>query len=122
MHELSIANNIIEIATEQMAKAGCDVIDCINLEIGALTCVHPSALEFCFEMASKDTLAEGARLKIETIPVTIYCDICDREFELAGIQNQSCPQCDDQSATVRRGKELDIISIEIVDNQAPAMD
>ena len=117
MHELSISNSLIEIVAELVSQAGGGKVTAVNLQIGALSCIHPSALEFCFDLVSKDTVLDGAKLNIDNIPVTIYCVQCDREFELPGIQSFCCPTCETPSAAIRRGRELDIISIEILENE-----
>jgi len=118
MHELSIANSLVEIATEQAQKAGAEKISATTLRIGALSCVHQSALVYCFELITKDTILEGSTLNIVNVPVMIYCPDCEQEVELPGIQKFRCPHCDTPSADIRQGKELEIDSIEIVERQA----
>ena len=117
MHELSIANSLVEIATEQARAAGAETIQAINLRIGALSCVHQSALEYSYELITKDTMLEGSTLNIVDVPVSIYCPDCDKEVELPGIQKFRCPQCDTPSADIRQGKELEIDSIIIAERQ-----
>lgn len=117
MHELSIANSLVEIASEHAQEAGAEKIKAINLRIGALSCVHQSALEYSFELITKDTILEGSTLKIVNVPVSIYCPSCEKEVELSGIQKFRCPNCDTPSADIRQGKELEIDSIEVVDRQ-----
>jgi hydrogenase nickel incorporation protein HypA/HybF len=113
MHELSIANHLVEIVTELAENEGAQTITSVTLRIGALSCVHTRALEFSFELVTKDTPLEGAVLKIIEVPVTIFCPECNREVELAGIQRFRCPLCDTPSSDIRQGKELDIESIEV---------
>ena len=36
MHEMSIAHSILDIALEEIAKQGCDRLDLIRVECGAL--------------------------------------------------------------------------------------
>lgn len=117
MHELSIANNLVEIATEHAQNEGAEKIGALTLRIGALSCVHRSALEFSFELVTKGTLLEGALLKIISVPVVVYCKACDQEVELPGIQRFRCPVCDTPSNDIRQGRELDIESIEIIENE-----
>lgn len=117
MHELSIANSLVEIATEHAQAAGADKIKAINLRIGALSCVHQSALEYSYELITNDTILEGSMLNIVNVPVMIYCPECKKEVELPGIQKFRCPQCNTPSADIRQGKELEIDSIEIFDHQ-----
>ncbi len=119
MHELSIANRLVEIASELAENEGVSTIASITLRIGALSCVHRKALEFSFELVTKDTPLEGAMLKIIDVPVTIFCAECEREVELPGIQRFRCPVCDTPSSDIRQGQELDIESIEVPQN-APA--
>lgn len=115
MHELSIANNLVEIATEHAQQAGAASVRSITLQIGALSCVHEDALQFSFELVTRDTMLAGATLEIERLPVKVFCEPCNQEVELPGIQIFRCPQCNTPSADIRQGKELDIQSIEIVE-------
>ncbi len=117
MHELSIANSLLELATEHAQEAGADRIKAIHLRIGALACVHRSALQYSFELITKDTMLEGASLHIVDVPVMIYCPDCKTEVELPGIQKFRCPHCNTPSADIRQGRELEIESLEIVDHQ-----
>jgi hydrogenase nickel incorporation protein HypA/HybF len=115
MHELSIANSLVEIATEHAISAGAEKIKTITLRIGALSCVHQDALEFSFELITKDTMLEGAILEIIHVPVSVFCIPCNQEIELPGIQSFRCPLCNTPSPDIRTGKELDVESIEIIE-------
>ncbi len=115
MHELSIANSIVEIVTEYATGNGAAGVSSITLRLGALSCVHKNALQFSFELVTKDTLLEGAGLRFIDVPVSVFCKTCNCEVELPGIQRFCCPACDTPCGDVRRGKELDIESIEIVE-------
>ena len=115
MHEISIANSVVDVAREHAEHEGAAKVTAITLRIGALSCVHKQSLLFGFELVSKETLLEGAELKIVEVPVTIFCVSCRQEVELPGIQQFCCPFCQTPSADIRRGRELDIESIEIID-------
>ena len=115
MHELSIANSLVEIASEHATNAGAEKIKTITLRIGALSCVHPDALEFSFELITTDTMLEGARLEIIHVPVAVFCVSCNREVELPGFQSLRCPVCDTPCPDIRKGRELDLDSIEIIE-------
>jgi hydrogenase nickel incorporation protein HypA/HybF len=115
MHELSIASSLIEIVSEAARKEGATGVRSITLRVGALSCVHNHSLEFSFEVVSKDTFVEGAELKLIDVPVSIFCVSCDQEVELPGIQLLRCPLCDTPSGDIRGGKELEIESIEILE-------
>jgi len=119
MHELSIASSLVDIATEHALAEGAAKVHAITLQVGALSCIHQDALQFSFELVTEGTILEGASLQIEQVPVTIFCSRCDQEVELPGIQNFRCPNCGQPSGDIRRGKELDILSIEISDSPSP---
>ena len=84
MHELAIAESIIGILKEQTSSAlggsGGGKINSVKLKIGEMAGIVPSALEFSFQIASKGTLAEGAALYIENVPLTGKCDDCSEVF------------------------------------------
>jgi hydrogenase nickel incorporation protein HypA/HybF len=121
MHELSIANSLVEIATQHATAAGAESVKSITLKIGALSCVHRSALEFSFDLVTRDTLLQGAQLVFIDLPVVIFCCACDQEVALPGIQRFRCPQCDTPSGDIRQGRELDIECIEIVETEPTEM-
>ena len=120
MHELSIANKLVETVLEHAKDAGSGRVQRINLRIGALSCVHRDALLFSFDLVAADTDLAGARLHITDLPVTIYCERCDAIQELPGIQSFRCPVCQTPSADIRQGQELDIESIELAELSSEA--
>lgn len=65
MHELSIAEELLQIITKKASQVGIGKIEQINLKIGEFSGILPDALIFAFEMLSKDTMTEGARIEIE---------------------------------------------------------
>lgn len=121
VHELSIANRLVEIVLEHAQHSGNERVQLINLRIGALSCVHRDALLYSFDLVAADTELAGAKLHITDLPVTIYCEKCDAVQELPGVQSFRCPVCQNPSADIRQGQELDLESIvlEQVLNQAP---
>jgi hydrogenase nickel incorporation protein HypA/HybF len=73
MHELSLASAIVEACDE---RARCARVRRVCLQVGALSCVLPESLNFCFEVAAKGTALEGASLEIEMIPASSRCRDC----------------------------------------------
>lgn len=65
MHELSIAVNIVEIATEQLQRHGGERVRAIHLRIGPLAGVARDALQFSFALAGEGTPVEGSQLFFE---------------------------------------------------------
>ena len=86
----------------------------VNLKVGKLAAVVSDSLRFCFEIAAKETPLEGAELNIEEIPVLARCKTCDAEWTIEG-PAFNCEQCDSGQIEILSGRELNIESIEIAD-------
>jgi hydrogenase nickel incorporation protein HypA/HybF len=112
MHEMGIAQNILEIALDAANKEGAQKITRINLIAGELRGIVPLQLTFCFGMVARDTIAVGAYLNVDTMPVTGHCDDCKAYFKVAEYQ-YVCPKCNSTKIQVTGGTELRIKDIEI---------
>lgn len=104
--------SMLEIALDHARGRGADRIHAIALRIGRLAGVEPEALGLAFEVVTTGTSAEGARLDIETVPVVCFCYNCGKEFE-PDESVFSCPWCGRLSSEVRRGRELELSSLEV---------
>ncbi len=103
---------MLDAVLEQARKNDAKSVTVVKLRIGALAGVVMEALEFAWEAVSSDTIAAGSRLDVEHVPVTCYCSQCQREFE-SRAYSYRCPVCGGLSNDLRRGRELDLISIEV---------
>lgn len=116
---MGIALQIIEIAKASIPPDLEGVrVERVNLKVGKLAAVVPSSLRFCFEVAAKGTPLEGASLAIEEVPVAARCNDCDREWTIEG-PAFSCPGCKSGSIRMLSGRELDIVSIEVAQEDEP---
>jgi hydrogenase nickel incorporation protein HypA/HybF len=113
MHEMGIALQIIEIATESIpADAGDVRVEKINLKIGKLSAVVPDSLKFCFNVAIKDTPLDGAELVIQELPVMARCKECGTQSTINSA-SFTCENCTSGALEFLSGRELDIESIEV---------
>lgn len=120
VHELSIAYNLVEAASKAASDAGARRVTVVRMRLGALSGVVQNALQFGHDIATKGTLLEGSRLEIEEVPVIIHCDRCNRDVALPNIQLFRCPVCNTPSAQIVQGRELEIVSLEIEDDNPSA--
>jgi len=115
MHEMGIAMQIIEIATSSIPTDEGDVrVERVNLKVGKLAAVVADSLRFCFEIAAKETPLEGAELAIDEIPVVARCKACHVEWTIEG-PAFTCEKCGSGQIEILSGRELNIESIEISD-------
>ena len=113
MHELSIAMSMIEMAAEEAASRGGVQVCAIHLKLGPLSGVVKDALLFSYEVACAGTPLEGSRLVIEEVPVAVYCPSCRSETTLASTRQLCCSTCHAPTSQVVRGKELEVVALEI---------
>ncbi len=117
MHEMGIAMEILKIVEASIpADMNSVRVRKINLKVGRFSAVVPDSLRFCFEVAADKTAAAGAELAIEEIPVTAQCGDCGHQWE-AETPVFICPACSSGKIELLSGRELNIESIEIDDEQ-----
>lgn len=117
MHELGIAESVIEAVTERLPGAK---ITGISLEVGSLSGIVPDSLRFSFDLAVAGTALEGATLDITQVPARCRCGSCGREFEPGGLRGAGgagglvplCP-CGSADVTVLSGQELRIAAVRV---------
>ena len=118
MHEMGIAQEIIEIVRSSIPADRADRrVETVNLKIGRLSAVVADSLRFCFDIAVKGTRLDGARLAILEIPVVARCKACGHQWTIEG-PAFTCERCRDGNIELLSGRELDIESIEIADEDA----
>jgi hydrogenase nickel incorporation protein HypA/HybF len=111
VHELAIAQNILDVVLEEGRRHRLAQVTRIRVQVGALAAVVPDALTFCFGMVSQNTLATGAALDIETVPAVVRCGQCDEAFTVDD-HKFVCPQCQEPAIDLVSGRELLVASIE----------
>ncbi|NOY59857.1 MAG: hydrogenase maturation nickel metallochaperone HypA [Calditrichaeota bacterium] len=111
MHELSIIESIVDIVLEEMPKHNLTKVTKVSLRIGDMRQVVPDAMQFGFEVVTKNTPLEDAELLIEHIPITGQCEKCKHEF-LVKSWLDNCPRCEHPNIQIIAGKELEIAEFE----------
>ncbi len=113
MHELSIAQSVIEsVRSELAARPDHPRVVAVGLRVGEVSGVQPDALRFSFEIIIKDTELERARLDIEEVPLTSRCRACEREFRVVNF-DPTCPGCGSVDTVAVAGDELQVSYLEL---------
>jgi hydrogenase nickel incorporation protein HypA/HybF len=112
MHEVGLMQRVLEIALKEAARQSACRIHQVRLSVGVLSGVVPEALEFAFSAVTAGTIAEGASLKIEPVEALCCCYRCGMEFEPSDWFYE-CPGCGNMSTDMRRGRELELTSLEV---------
>jgi len=112
MHEVSIMEQTIEIALNNAHNQGANKIHQLKMRIGTMSGVVPEALNFAFDVVTEGTIAQGATLEINIVPVVCYCPHCQIEFQPSDLFYE-CPQCDRLSNQIIAGREIELTSLEV---------
>jgi hydrogenase nickel incorporation protein HypA/HybF len=112
MHEVSLMQDTLILAAQEAKRAGGTRIHRLQMQVGPLSGVVPEALEFAFEILANGTMAEGATLQIDRVPIVCYCADCRQEFTPADMCCE-CTGCGKPSLEVRRGREMQLSSLEV---------
>ena len=114
MHELSIAQNIVEIIQQYVPESERGRVTAVRLKIGAVAGIVPESLEFSFQAITVESLLSHARLEIESIPFRIHCNACDTTTENE-VGFALCSKCGSTDTKILSGSELHITEIEIAE-------
>jgi hydrogenase nickel incorporation protein HypA/HybF len=113
MHELAIAQSIVEAVEAKAIECEATRVKSVRLKIGEASGIVADSLTFCFEMlVSLEPVVAGAQLLIDTVPHRARCRHCDREFAITNYIAQ-CPTCQEWSTDIVSGAELQILEMEI---------
>jgi hydrogenase nickel incorporation protein HypA/HybF len=109
LHELSIAESVVRIASRQ---ADGRRVTKVQMKVGHLRQVVPSALTFGFGLLAEGTPVEGAELEMEQIPAEGRCRRCGVESRLGAFPLQ-CEGCGGFDLEILKGEELMVESLEL---------
>ncbi len=109
MHELSVTQNILDIA---LKNAGSRKVKQINLVIGQYSSMVDDSVQFYWDLISKNTQAEEAILNFERIRGEMTCQICRHVF-YPNDQAFECPVCGSPSVRISKGEEFRVESIDV---------
>lgn len=112
MHELSVTENILEIALRHANTANAKKITHIFLVIGDMASIIDDSVQFYWDIISKDTIADGSRLIFRRIPAEFQCRDCGTKYEIND-DNFMCPNCSGIHVTLVSGDQFYVEAIDI---------
>ena len=112
MHELTLATNLVDLASDHAARHGAAKVTRVTVRLGVL-CGMARSLYFCFRPASRGTACADAELRILEVPLTVHCRKCDATKAPRSHYSFRCPDCGFPTPEVISGREMELVSIEI---------
>lgn len=112
MHEVSIANSIIQIIKDVLPEDSKGYVSGVNIKVGRLSAIETDALLFAFDIVKAKTPLKKAVLNIEIIEGSGECSNCGEIFLMEGYATP-CPKCGSYLVKILQGKEMKIVSYDI---------
>ena len=113
MHELYLAESIINIVRDYAARDGFKKVNSVSLSYGRFSCIESQSLQFAFDVQSKNTPAEGAVLEFQILPAMIHCFSCEKDLEVK-VHTGTCPGCGGVEVVLTAGtEELQILELDV---------
>jgi hydrogenase nickel incorporation protein HypA/HybF len=112
MHEMSLVEGVRELIEDAAAREGFSRVGSVRVEIGQLSGVEREAFEFCFDLAMRGGITDGARLEVIATPGRGRCPDCGRETALAVVFDP-CEHCGAVPVAVIGGTEMRVIDLEV---------
>jgi hydrogenase nickel incorporation protein HypA/HybF len=119
VHEIGIANSILEATRKEAARQGAARVHRVCVRIGTLAGVDADALRFGFEALTRDTDFAVLELEIELCPRVHRCPACSDEFAVADYEFR-CPQCGEEKTQFVSGDQLELAYLEIDEHEPSA--
>ncbi len=112
MHEMSLAQNILDIVLKTAAANDVKKVIRITIRAGQLRGIVPEQLKFCFGFVAKDSIAEDSDLVVNSLPIKGKCKACGNPFFVKEYRFV-CPECESEEVEVLQGMELLVENIEV---------
>ncbi len=84
----------------------------IVCELGLIAGVEAKTLEECFELFAEGTLAQGAKLTLNTAPLPCICQDCGKNFQLFR-RHFACPECGSENIQFSGGHGLTLLALHV---------
>jgi hydrogenase nickel incorporation protein HypA/HybF len=113
MHEFSVCIALLQQVERVAREHHAGAVDRIVLKLGPLSGVEAALLEHAWPLASAGTVAESAKLVIESAPVKVECSSCGRISEV--LPNRLlCGYCGDFRTRLVSGDDMLLTSVELL--------
>ncbi len=112
MHEMSLAEGVLQIMEDSAREQDFRRVKTVWLEIGRLSGVEVEAMRFCFDVVTRDSIADGAALQIIETPGQAWCMQCSDTVEVQALYD-ACPRCGSHQLQVTGGNEMRVKELDV---------
>jgi hydrogenase nickel incorporation protein HypA/HybF len=114
MHELSVAQSILDIVNGHVPEDQRKQVRIVRLRIGSQAGIVVDSLLFAFEAITSDTALAHVSLDVELVPFTLHCTECGAQTH-PDIPLGVCSACGSRQTEVVAGTEMFVSEVEMED-------
>jgi hydrogenase nickel incorporation protein HypA/HybF len=109
---MSLAEGVLLLIEDAAREQSFKRVTGVWLEIGQLSGVEVDAMKFCFDVVTRDSIADGAHLEIIESPGTGWCMKCAMTVPMREVFGE-CPRCGGHQMQVTGGTEMRVKELEV---------
>lgn len=115
MHELSITQGILNNVTSLAKENNYKKVMKIFLVAGEIYDYDPKWIQYYFNIVSKGTIAENAKISLEVQKLKFQCNDCGNSFTLNihSDDHMVCPNCQSSNYKMISGRDFFIKGMEV---------
>lgn len=115
MHELGIMTDVLDTVLQVAEKNGGNKVTKITLKIGVMSGIVPVYVQSFFDVISKDTIASGSIINIESDPAVFVCRKCGEKTAYEELSPEYlCHSCGSPALRLTSGYGLQIVDVGII--------
>jgi hydrogenase nickel incorporation protein HypA/HybF len=115
VHELPLAQSIVDIAAGAAIAHGAVRVSLVEVTVGAFAGGAGEALRTCFQIAALGTPCEGAQLAITSTPATVWCWDCAHHSTEQPPLPDECPSCGSARMQVQGERSFTVVAVELAE-------
>ena len=112
MDEHEVASGLLEIIDQAAYKNSVRKVRKVHVAIGGRRGLDQARLKADFANSARNTVAEGAELDIEILPVRRHCQNCGDTFN-GDVHDLPCPKCGHPHTEPISGEEAKVVDMEV---------
>ncbi|MBI2863602.1 MAG: hydrogenase maturation nickel metallochaperone HypA [Chloroflexi bacterium] len=112
MHELHAAHRVLDFALQEAQRQAAKKITSIRVRVSRTSYHDPESLRFCFQIVSRETIAQGAHLEVCLWGPATTCPRCQTAME-PDDADLFCPGCGEPLEQLMPAQDICVDSLEI---------